>query len=73
MSSKIEVNVSHRFNVSAETYYDAWLDPDKVRAWQRKSLQKMELSGEIGKIETDPKVGGAFLFTDMRDGVEARH
>lgn len=33
----------------------------------------MGLSGDIGQIEIDPKVGGSFLFTDMRDGTAARH
>jgi len=39
----------------------------------RAALQSMGLSGDVGQIEIDPKVGGAFLFTDMRDGTEARH
>ena len=37
------------------------------------ALQSMGLSGEIGRIEIDAKVGGAFLISDMRDGVEAKH
>ncbi|MDA2939161.1 SRPBCC domain-containing protein [Acidobacteria bacterium AH-259-A15] len=73
MTEKIEVKVSHRFKASAERVYDAWLKPDKVRAWMRTALQSMGLSGDIGQIEIDPKVGGAFLFTDIRDGTETRH
>ncbi len=73
MTEKIEVKVSHRFKASAECVYDAWLQPDRVRVWMRTALQSMGLTGEIGQIEIDPKVGGAFLFTDMRDGTETRH
>ncbi len=73
MSETIEVTVSHRFKASAERVYDAWLDPDKVRVQMRTALQSMGLSGEIAQIEIDAKIGGAFLFSDMRDGIEAKH
>ncbi len=39
----------------------------------RTASQSMGLSGDIGQIEIDPRVGDAFLFTDIRDGTEARH
>ena len=73
MSEKIEVKVSHRFKASAERVYDAWLDPDKVRVRMRTALQSMGLSGEIAQIEIDARIGGAFLISDMRDGIEAKH
>ena len=73
MAEKIEVKVSHRFRAAAERVYDAWLDPDKVRVWMRTAGQRMGLSGDIGQIEIDPTVGGSFLFSDMRDGVETKH
>lgn len=73
MTEKINVEVSHRFQATAERVYDAWLDPDKIRVWMRASLGKMGLSGEIGQIHVNPTVGGDFLFTDMRDGQEMRH
>ena len=72
-SKQIAVTVSHRFKASAEPVYDAWLDPEKARIWMRTALQNMGLSGDIGQIEIDPQVGGSFLFTDMRDGVETKH
>ena len=71
MSENIEVRVSHQFKASAERVYDAWLDPDKTRARTQAALQSMGLSGEIAQIEIDPRVGGAFLFSDMRDAVNA--
>ncbi len=71
--STIEVEVTHHFKASPESVIDAWLDPDKVRAWFSIALQRLGLAGEVAQIEIDPKVGGAFLFSDMRDGVETRH
>ena len=73
MTEKIKANASCQSKASAQRFYDAWLQPDKVQAWMRTALQSMGLSGDIGRIEIDPRVGGAFLFTDIRDAVEARH
>ncbi len=73
MTEKIEVKVTHRFKASAERVYDAWLDPGKVRVWMRMAAQSLGLSGDIRQIEIEPNIGGKFLFTDMRDGAEARH
>lgn len=73
MAEKIEAKTSHRCKASAQRVYEAWLKPDKVRAWMKASLQSMGLAGDVRQIEIAPRVGGAFLFTDMRDGAEARH
>src|SRR5689334_6090321 len=73
MSSKIEARVTHRFAASAERVYDAWLDPDKVRVWMASALQESGLTGEMKRTEIDVRVGGKFFFSDMRNGVEAKH
>ncbi len=73
MGEKIEVRVTYRFRVPAERVYDAWLDPDKLRVWQSAALKKMGLSGEIGEVTIDAKVGGTFLYSDFRDGSEMCH
>lgn len=73
MTEKIRVLATHGFQASAERVYDAFLDPEKIRVWMKAALQSMGLSGEIAQIEIDARVGGKFLFSDMRDGVEARH
>lgn len=73
MSEKIEVRVSHQFSASAEQVYDAWLDPAKARIWQKAALQRMGLAGDIVTVDIDARVGGKFLFSDMRDGVETKH
>ncbi len=72
MSAKIEARVSHRFNASAERVFDAWLTPELVRVWMAAALRSFGLAGDIKRIEIDAHVGGKFLFSDMRDGQEAR-
>lgn len=73
VTEKVDATASRHFKTSAEPVYDAWLESDKVRVWMKTALRSMGLSGDIGQIEIDPRVGGAFLFTDTRDGTEARH
>lgn len=73
MAEKIEVKVPHRFTASAERMYDAWLDSDKVRVWMKTAGQSMGLAGDIRQVEIDPRVDGAFLLSDMRDGVETKY
>src|SRR5579864_3679560 len=73
MGPKIEARVTHHFKVAAERDYDAWLNPDSVRVWMSAALKTFGLSGEIRRVEIDPRVGGKFLFSDMRDGTEQRH
>jgi len=71
--SRIEARASHRFEIPAERVYDDWLDPKKVRAWMALSLQSFGLAGDIRRMEIDPRVGGRFCFSDMRNGSEAVH
>lgn len=73
MSAKIEAKVSHRFKASAERVFDAWLSPAQVRIWMAAALRSFGLAGDIQRIEIDPKVGGKFFFSDIRNGQEARH
>lgn len=73
MSSKIEAKVSHRFKASAERVFDAWLNPEQVRVWLAAALRGCGLAGAIKRVEIDACIGGKFLFSDMRDGQEARH
>jgi uncharacterized protein YndB with AHSA1/START domain len=73
MSSKIQARVVHRFKVPAERVYDAWLNPDQVRVWIAAATRSLGLAGDVRRVEIDPRVGGRFFFSDMRDGQEARH
>ncbi len=73
MKKKIEARVTHRFSCKPERVYDAWLDPNKIRVWMAKALQSHGLEGDIRRIDVDPRVGGKFFFSDMREGGEACH
>jgi uncharacterized protein YndB with AHSA1/START domain len=71
--SRIEARSQQELNCSAEQLYDAWLDPEKIRIWMSSSLKSFGLSGDLRRIETDPRLGGRFCFSDMRNGFEAVH
>lgn len=73
MADIITVRVEHRFATALpEQVYDAWIVPEKLRAWNEVALADFGLAAEITAIETDPRVGGAFLFADRRDGEDTR-
>lgn len=57
-----------RFAASAERVFDAWLDPARAGKWLFATL-----SGEMVKVEIDPRVGGRYTFTDRRDGEDVEH
>ncbi len=73
MTEKLEAKVTHRFAASPERVYDAFVNPEIVRAWQESWARLSGTRGKITACEIDPRVGGKFLFADMRDGEEARH
>lgn len=70
---RIQARAAYRFRAPAERVYDAWLDPAQVRAWMTSSLQSFGLAGDLRRVEIEPRVGGTFCFSDMRNGVEAVH
>lgn len=69
----VEARVEHTLNVPAERVFDAWLQPDYVRQWMSAALRAHGLAGDIRRVEIDARVGGNFVFSDMRDGQEAVH
>lgn len=71
MSSEpnVVVTVTHRFEAPAERVFDAWLDPEQVRAWMAVSGSMENLS----RVRIDPRLGGAFVFVDVREGEKVEH
>jgi uncharacterized protein YndB with AHSA1/START domain len=61
------LQVVRRFDASAERVFDAWLDPNTAGKW----LFATE-SGQMVRVEIDPRVGGSFNFT-RRDGDDVEH
>ena len=73
-SQMVEVLAEHQFqHATADEVFDAWLNPQDVRRWMSLALAEFGLPGEIVRIEIDPRPGGAFVFSDMRDGEEMQH
>ncbi|MEZ6195834.1 MAG: SRPBCC domain-containing protein [Planctomycetota bacterium] len=70
---RVTARVSHEFSSPPERVFDAWLDPESVRAWMGHALRAMGLPGEVRTIAIDPRAGGAFEFSDLRAEGEARH
>ena len=61
------LQVVRRFEAAADRVFDAWLDPDTAKKW----LFATE-SGQMIRVEIDPRVGGSFNFT-RRDGDDVEH
>lgn len=72
MSKTVEARTVHDFKASAEQVFDAWLDPDMVRAWSARAVLG-KLGFDVRRVEIDARVGGKFTFSDMRDDGEAVH
>jgi uncharacterized protein YndB with AHSA1/START domain len=72
MPINVEATVTHVFKASAERVFDAWLDPIKVRSWSGQSIPGMP-GFDVRRVDIDPRVGGRFTFSDMRQEGEAVH
>jgi uncharacterized protein YndB with AHSA1/START domain len=62
------VTVSRHFDFPIERVFDAWLDPAKAGKFLFASP-----TGTMVRAEIDARVGGAFNFTDRRDGDDVEH
>jgi uncharacterized protein YndB with AHSA1/START domain len=61
------LQVVRRFDAAAERVFDAWLDPGTAAKWLFATA-----SGQMIRVEIDPRVGGLFNFT-RRDGDDVEH
>jgi uncharacterized protein YndB with AHSA1/START domain len=68
MESRITVTVVRRFDASPARVFDAWLDPSTLGRWLFASK-----TGEVVRVEVDPRVGGSFVVIDRRDGEDVAH
>lgn len=70
MTKPVQAVVLHRFSVSAERVFDAWLDVTLLGRWMFGPAVRDE---RIVRIGLDPRVGGAFSFVVDRQGTEIDH
>ena len=66
--STVSVQVTRRFDASAERVFDAWLDPATAGKWLFATK-----TGQMVRVEIDPRVRGSFTIVDRRDGEDVEH
>ena len=59
------LTIVRRFAATAERVFDAWLDPERAALWLFTAPGR-----EAHSMQNDPRVGGHWVITDRRDGVE---
>jgi uncharacterized protein YndB with AHSA1/START domain len=64
----VVARVTRRFDASPQQVFDAWLDPRRAGTWLFATP-----TGEMVKVEIDPRVGGRYTFTERRDGEDVEH
>jgi uncharacterized protein YndB with AHSA1/START domain len=62
------VTIKRRFDFPIERVFDAWLDPARAGKFLFATP-----TGSMVRAEIDARVGGAFNFTDRRDGEDVEH
>lgn len=62
------LRVTRRFPHPPERVFDAWLDPPSLGRWLFATQ-----SGEMLRVEADPRVGGAFTIVERRGNAIAEH
>ena len=65
---RISLVVQRTLSAPPERVFDAWLDPKQASQW----LFHIPTATMV-KAEIDARIGGEFIFTDRRDGVDYQH
>jgi uncharacterized protein YndB with AHSA1/START domain len=68
LENEVTIRVKRRFNASPERVFDAWLDPKKAGKFLFATP-----TGEMVRVEIDPRVGGSYISVDRRGGEDVEH
>jgi uncharacterized protein YndB with AHSA1/START domain len=68
MGPQIAVAVVRRFDAPPGRVFDAWFDRATLGRWLFATK-----SGEVVRVDVDPRVGGSFVVVDRRDGEDVAH
>jgi len=63
MSKTVQVRVTHLYKAPPENIFDAFLDEKRAGKFMFATP-----TGDMVRVEIDPRPGGRFLFTDRRPG-----
>jgi uncharacterized protein YndB with AHSA1/START domain len=64
----VTIQISRRFKAKAADVFDAWLDPANASLWMFAYP-----SGDVVRVENDPRPGGGFVFIDRQNGEDVEH
>jgi uncharacterized protein YndB with AHSA1/START domain len=62
------LRITRHFEASPERVFDAWLNPETAGNWLFTTA-----TGEMTRVEIDPRVGGKYLLIDRRHGKDIEH
>ena len=66
--ANVIAKTEHRFSdLSADAVYAAWLDPETVRAWMQRNLERNGSNARITDIAINARIGGRYRFSDRDD------
>jgi len=66
--SQQTVRVTRHFDASPQRVFDAWLNPETAGKWLFATS-----TGQMVRVEIDPRVGGSFIFTYRRNNEDIEH
>jgi uncharacterized protein YndB with AHSA1/START domain len=66
--ASLVIRVSRHYDASPERVFDAWLDPVQAGRFLFATP-----TGEMQRVEIDPRVGGKFTIIERRGDVDAPH
>jgi uncharacterized protein YndB with AHSA1/START domain len=66
--SRVNAEVTRRFDAPAERVFDAWLKPDMASQWLFTSPEAREMAGR--RYEIDARVGGSYTIVNRMHGQE---